>query len=205
MVKLHYSYQSDTKILFIIDFIKGGDLFQHLSYKNFYHEAEVRFISAQLIIVLSYLHSLNVIYRDLKLENILIDERGYIKLIDFGISKQINIAKKERTYSLKGTEQYMAPEMLNKKGYSFQVDWWALGTIMYEMLTGLAPFIDEDTTTMFKNIQKSKLAKPQTEIPITKECFDLLEKLLNKDPLKRLGNNGSQEILNHPFFKGIDI
>ena len=99
----------------------------------------------------------------------------------------------------------MAPEMLNKKGYSFQVDWWALGTIMYEMLTGLAPFIDEDTATMFKNIQKTKLAKPSSDIPITKECFDILEKLLNKDPLKRLGNNGSQEILNHPFFKGLDI
>ena len=99
----------------------------------------------------------------------------------------------------------MAPEMLNNKGYSFQVDWWALGTIMYEMLTGLAPFVDEDTAAMFKNIQKSKLSKPQADIPITKECFDLLEKLLNKDPLKRLGNNGYQEILNHPFFKGLDI
>jgi serine/threonine protein kinase len=87
MVKLYYSFQSDTKILFIIDFIKGGDLFQHLAFKNVYHEAEVRFLSAQLILVLGYLHSLNVVYRDLKLENILIDERGYIKLIDFGISK----------------------------------------------------------------------------------------------------------------------
>ncbi len=87
MVKLHYFFQSDTKILFIIDFIKGGDLFQHLMFKSQYHEAEVRFISAQLVLVLSYIHSLNVVYRDLKLENILIDERGYIKLIDFGISK----------------------------------------------------------------------------------------------------------------------
>ncbi len=76
---------------------------------------------------------------------------------------------------------------------------------MYEMLTGLAPFIDEDTDTMFKNIQKAKLLKPQTEIPLTKECFDVIEKLLHKDPTKRLGNNGSQEILNHPFFKGLDI
>jgi serine/threonine protein kinase len=94
-------------------------------FKSQYHEAEVRFISAQLVLVLSYLHSLNVVYRDLKLENILIDERGYIKLIDFGISKQINVAKKERTYSLKGTEQYMAPEiarLMNVPAYYISAD-----------------------------------------------------------------------------------
>ncbi len=99
----------------------------------------------------------------------------------------------------------MAPEMLNNKGYSYQVDWWALGTIMYEMLTGLAPFLAEDQDTMFKNIQKQKLPKPKTEVPLSKDCLDLLDKLLHKDPTKRLGNNGSLEILNHPFFKGLDL
>ncbi len=120
---------------------------------------------------------MNVIYRDLKLENIMLNENGYIKIVDFGISKMLNLGAKERTYSIRGTPEYMAPEILKKKGYSYHVDWWALGTLAFEMLTGQAPFFDEDESQMYVKIVKSKLSFP-ADINLSKPCKEFIEKLL---------------------------
>ena len=132
----------------------------HLETLQRFSEERVRFITAQLVLALGYLHTKeSVVYRDLKLENILMRENGYIVLLDFGISKQID--KRERTYSVKGTPEYMSPEMLKKSGYSFPVDWWALGTIVFELLFGIVPFYHDDENEMYKQIVKNKLDFPQ--------------------------------------------
>ena len=125
--------------------MRGGDLFLHLQALSYFEEDETRFILAQLALALGYLHQKNVLHRDLKLENILLTEDGYIKLIDFGISKVMEGGKpgKSRTYTVRGTPEYMAPEILGKDGYSFPVDWWAFGTIAYELLCGQPPFFEE--------------------------------------------------------------
>lgn len=146
-----------------------------------------------------------MIYRDLKLENILMNEDGYIKLIDFGISKQLDIKARERTFSIRGTPEYLAPEILLKKGYSFEVDWWALGTIAYELLAGQPPFFDEKETQMYVKIVKAKLQFPELDPPLSEECCDFIDRLLAKDPLKRLGAQGQDEVLQHPFLAALDL
>ncbi len=156
-VNLHYSFMSETKILFIMDFVRGGDLFMHLLTLGQFNEDQTRFIIAQLALALGSLHSFNILYRDLKLENILMNDNGknitsivvvtqfigYVSLVDFGISKELTDAK-ARTFSVRGTPEYMAPDILNQGGYSFPVDWWALGTITFEMLVGVPPFYEDD-------------------------------------------------------------
>jgi serum/glucocorticoid-regulated kinase 2 len=186
-------------------FVRGGDLFMHLQTLGSFLEDEVKYIMAQLVMAIGYLHSYNIVYRDLKLENILINDNGYISLVDFGISKQLESDSRDvRTYSVRGTPEYLAPEILNQGGHSFPVDWWALGTIAFEMLVGVAPFFEEDQSVMFKRILKQKLEFPE-EVELSDECKDFIDKLLYKDPAKRLGNGGYQEILQHPFFKEIDF
>jgi serine/threonine protein kinase len=145
------SFQSPTEVIFIMNFVRGGDLFIHLSSAGVFSEEVTKFLIAQIALAIGYLHSNHIVYRDLKLENILLNEDGYISLVDFGISKQLNNdddlpmrmsqpinarARDKRTYSVRGTPEYMAPEMLQKEGHSYPVDWWALGTLTYEMLMG---------------------------------------------------------------------
>jgi serine/threonine protein kinase len=193
-----------------MNFVRGGDLFMHLSTLGGFLEEEARFIAAQLALALGYLHGINVIYRDLKLENILMNETGYISLVDFGISKQLDIGSRERTHSVRGTPEYMAPDIftgkVSKKGYSHQIDWWALGIITYEMIVGQVPFFDEDENKMYAKIVKSPLEFPK-ELQMSKECKDFIEKLLHKDPTKRLGQGptGYKDVLAHPFLKSIDV
>eukprot|EP00347_Sterkiella_histriomuscorum_P020775 403336510 len=203
-VNLHYSFQSETKILFVMDFVRGGDLFMHLMNLGQFTEDSTRFIIAQLVLALGNLHSFSILYRDLKLENILINDNGYISMVDFGISKELDFSTRERTYSVRGTPEYMAPDMLNSNGYSFPVDWWALGTITFEMLVGTPPFYEDNQSMMFKKIMKQKLKFP-SDVPLSKDCRDFIEKLLHKDPTKRLGNNGYQDVIKHPFFNKIDF
>lgn len=197
-------------------------MFQHLSQIGFFPEEVVKFIIAQLAMALGYLHSNQVVYRDLKLENVLLNEDGYISLVDFGISKKLetndeNFFQKSRisqmlskpremrTFSVRGTPEYMAPEMLGKDGHSYPVDWWALGTVTYELLVGQPPFFEEDQAAMFERIKKDKDIQFPSDISISKECQDFIKRLLFKNPDKRLGKNGFVEIMQHPFFKSIDF
>jgi serine/threonine protein kinase len=131
-----------------MDYIGGGELFHHIQLKTRFKENEVKFLAIQMILAMGYLHKeLNVIYRDLKPENIILDKHGYLKLTDFGLSKQ---AEESNTFC--GTPEYVSPEMLAGTGHDKTVDWWALGILIYELLSGIPPFYDKDHSVMFENI-----------------------------------------------------
>lgn len=163
-------------------------------------------MSVQLCLALGYLHKeLNVIYRDLKPENIILDNHGYLKLTDFGLSKQAN---ESNTFC--GTPEYVSPEMLNGTGHDKTVDWWALGILIYELLAGIPPFYDRDQSIMFQKIQKGDILWPNAKehgFQFSKEAVDLITKLLHRDRTKRLGTgyNDFEDILAHKFFKGVNI
>jgi serum/glucocorticoid-regulated kinase 2 len=148
------------------------------------------------------MHLSQILYRDLKPENILMDSDGYIKLSDFGLSKQ---AVESNTFC--GTPEYIAPEILSGKGHSYTADWWALGVLTYEMLTGVPPFYDKNRNLMFSNIESSPIRWPEQNLhgfSISRFATDFINKLLIKDRHKRLGNNGGEEVLQHPFLKDVN-
>ena len=155
-----------------------------------------------MVLAISHLHQCNIIYRDLKPENVLIDKDGYIKITDFGLSKQ-NIIDNFSASSFCGTPEYLAPEIIENKGHGKAVDWWSLGAITYEMLTGLPPFYSKDRDKLFKNIRNGVIRYPHY---LSKEATNFLQSLFIKDSEKRLGSgpNGEKDIKSHAFFKNIE-
>lgn len=201
IVKLHYAFQTPGKLYLILDFLRGGDLFTRLSKEVMFTEEDVKFYLAELALALNHLHSLGIIYRDLKPENILLDENGHIALTDFGLSKQPLDGSK--TYSFCGTVEYMAPEIVNRKGHDFAADWWSFGVLMYEMLTGNLPFHGQSRQETMNQILRSKLGMPENLSP---EAQALLRALFKRNPQNRLGAgpNGINDIKSHCFFSTID-
>ncbi|KAH8900253.1 Pkinase-domain-containing protein [Thozetella sp. PMI_491] len=202
IVPLKFTFQSPEKLYFVLAFVNGGELFHHLQKEQRFDVNRSRFYTAELLCALECLHGFNVIYRDLKPENILLDYQGHIALCDFGLCK-LDMKDEDRTNTFCGTPEYLAPELLLGKGYQKTVDWWTLGVLLYEMLTGLPPFYDENTNEMYRKILGEPLHFPSQEI-VPPAAKDLLTKLLNRDPDQRLGANGSAEIKAHPFFHAID-
>lgn len=201
IVKLHYAFQTPGKLYLILDFLRGGDLFTRLSKEVMFTEEDVKFYLAELALALNHLHSLGIIYRDLKPENILLDEHGHIALTDFGLSKQPLDGSK--TYSFCGTVEYMAPEIVNRKGHDFAADWWSFGVLMYEMLTGNLPFHGQTRQETMNQILRTKLGMPENLSP---EAQSLLRALFKRNPQNRLGAgpNGIEDIKVHCFFATID-
>ncbi|TPX15907.1 uncharacterized protein E0L32_000241 [Thyridium curvatum] len=202
IVPLKFSFQSPEKLYFVLAFVNGGELFHHLQKEQRFDVNRSRFYTAELLCALECLHGFNVIYRDLKPENILLDYQGHIALCDFGLCK-LDMKDEDRTNTFCGTPEYLAPELLLGKGYNKTVDWWTLGVLLYEMLTGLPPFYDENTNEMYRKILSEPLHFPSQDI-VPPAAKDLLTKLLNRNPAERLGANGSAEIKTHPFFHAID-
>ncbi|XP_070606718.1 ribosomal protein S6 kinase alpha-3 isoform X2 [Erythrolamprus reginae] len=202
IVKLHYAFQTEGKLYLILDFLRGGDLFTRLSKEVMFTEDDVKFYLAELALALDHLHSLGIIYRDLKPENILLDEEGHIKLTDFGLSKE-SIDHEKKAYSFCGTVEYMAPEVVNRRGHTQSADWWSFGVLMFEMLTGTLPFQGKDRKETMTMILKAKLGMPQFLSP---EAQSLLRMLFKRNPANRLGAgpDGVEEIKRHPFFITID-
>jgi protein kinase X len=155
-------------------------------------------------LVFEYLHSENIIYRDLKPENILLHKSGYIKLSDFGFAKKLNPEEQNRTYTLCGTPEYLAPEILLNKGHGKAVDWWCLGIFIYELLSGTAPFNDEEPMIVYEKILSGKVKFRHNFHPPAKS---LIKHLLQIDLSKRFGNlkDGSEDVKNHKFFKDVDF
>nr|ACB71393.1 OPK1 [Harzia tenella] len=200
IVPLKFTFQSPEKLYFVLAFVNGGELFHHLLKEHRFVVNRSRFNTAELLCALECLHGFNVIYRDLKPENILLDYQGHIALCDFGLCK-LDMKDEDQTNTFCGTPEYLAPELLLGKGYNKSVDWWTLGVLLYEMLTGLPPFYDENTNEMYRKILSEPLHFSDVVPPAAK---DLLQKLLERDPTQRLGANGPAEIKAHPFFHAID-
>lgn len=200
IVSLHYAFQSNNKLYLITDLMIGGELFYHLKRAEKFSEERARMYAAQLVLAIEYLHSRNIIYRDLKPENILLGEDGYLKITDFGLSKQ-GVEDGVKTNTVCGTPEYLAPEILVGIGHDKSVDWWSLGALLYEMLTGSPPFYSQDKTKMFMNRLEKQVVMKSWFSP---NAVSLLQGLLERDPRQRLGAKGAQEIKLHKFFSEID-
>ncbi|GAA5873705.1 hypothetical protein JCM1840_003008 [Sporobolomyces johnsonii] len=202
IVPLKFSFQSPEKLYLVLAYVNGGELFHHLQLEGKFSEERTRFYTAELLSALDCLHKMDVVYRDLKPENILIDFTGHLVLCDFGLCK-LNMSENERTNTFAGTPEYLSPELILGEGYSRTVDWWTLGVLMYEMLSGLPPFFEDDHQKMYRRIVEEPLTFPPT---ITGSARHLLQGLLQKDPADRLGSQGSgaDEIRRHLFFYGLD-
>ena len=195
-----FNFEDPKYIYFVLEYIQGGELFTLLRTKGTFPVPQTKFYIAHIITIFEYLHSKNIVYRDLKPENILINKNGYLKLTDFGFAK---ILENEKTYTLCGTPEYLAPEIILNKGHGKAVDWWTLGILLYEMLVGIDPFSDDDPMKTYQKILKGKINFPKT---IDKDAKSLIKHLLTQDTSKRFGclKNGVKDILNHRFFDGFD-
>ncbi|KAH6904302.1 AGC/Akt protein kinase [Coprinopsis sp. MPI-PUGE-AT-0042] len=196
IVPLKFSFQNPDKLYLVMSFVNGGELFYHLQREGKFDEDRSRFYAAELLCALEHLHGFNVVYRDLKPENILLDYTGHIALCDFGLCK-LNMSETEKTNTFCGTPEYIAPELLESHGYTKTVDWWTLGVLLYEMMTGLPPFYDENVNVMYQRILSDPLQFPPD---ISAEAKSVMTGLLNRNPAQRLGANGGEEIKRHPFF-----
>lgn len=201
IVKLHYAFQTAGKLYLILDFLRGGDLFSRLSKEVMFTEEDVKFYLAELALALEHVHKLGIIYRDLKPENILLDADGHIALTDFGLSKLP--PSSDKAYSFCGTVEYMAPEVVNRRGHTFAADWWSFGVLMFEMLTGNLPFHGPTRHETMTQILKAKLGMPSN---LSEEAQSLLRALFKRNPQNRLGagSNGIEDIKKHEFFASID-
>jgi len=200
IVTLHYAFQTPKKLYFVLEFCAGGELFFHLSRAGRFTEGRAKFYICELLLAIQYLHGLNIIYRDLKPENVLLSHLGHVKLTDFGLSKE-GIEDNFSAKTMCGTPEYLAPEILDKKGHGKAVDWYSLGALLFEMLTGLPPYYTKDRTKLFERIRRAELKYPShmSEIAVS-----LCSKLLEKDPAKRLGSEDGAEIKAAPFFRDVD-
>ena len=203
IVKLHYAFQTEGKLYLVLDFKRGGDLFTRISKEHNWtlKEQDVRIYIAELVLALEHLHKLGIIYRDLKPENLLLDSDGHIALTDFGLSKE-NLDDR-KSYSVCGTWEYMAPEVLCGKGYNYSVDWWSLGVLMYEMLVGVCPFEGGNKSQTMHNVMKKQIIYPDS---LSRDSVSLLKGFLRRDPTKRFGSQeqGAEEIKKHSFFHSIN-
>ncbi|KAG7454903.1 hypothetical protein JOB18_003531 [Solea senegalensis] len=200
---LKYSFQTHDRLCFVMEYANGGELFFHLSRDRVFSEERARFYGAEIVSALDYLHAeRNVVYRDLKLENLMLDKDGHIKITDFGLCKEgIKDGATMKTFC--GTPEYLAPEVLEDNDYGRAVDWWGLGVVMYEMMCGRLPFYNKDHEKLFELILMEEIRFPRTLGP---EARSLLSGLLKKEPMQRLGGgpDDAKEIMQHKFFAGIE-
>ncbi|XP_065445224.1 RAC-gamma serine/threonine-protein kinase isoform X3 [Chrysemys picta bellii] len=202
LTSLKYSFQTKDRLCFVMEYVNGGELFFHLSRERVFSEDRTRFYGAEIVSALDYLHSGKIVYRDLKLENLMLDKDGHIKITDFGLCKEgITDAATMKTFC--GTPEYLAPEVLEDNDYGRAVDWWGLGVVMYEMMCGRLPFYNQDHEKLFELILMEDIKFPRT---LSSDAKSLLSGLLIKDPNKRLGGgpDDAKEIMRHSFFVGVN-
>ena len=203
LVGMVFCFQTEERVYFVLPFVQGGELFQHLRQNKYFPEEKVKFYASIIGLALDYLHKNGIVYRDIKPENILLDQDGYLKLIDFGMAKILKDDEKANSFC--GTPEYLAPEIITGEGHNRMADWWSYGTLVYEMLFGIPPFFCENVEKMYKLITKANLRFPK-KFDVSDEAKDLLCKLLIKNQKERFGiNGGFEEIKKHPFFKGMDF
>lgn len=204
VVTLRYSFQTPSRLYLVLDFVNGGHLFFQLFRAGTFDERRARLYTAEIVLAVAHLHSLGIVHRDLKPENVLLDAEGHVRITDFGLAKAgAWDDPNERSNSFIGTLEYMAPEIIAATGHGKEVDWWSVGILLYEMLTGVAPFRAKGKNQLQKLIMAAKLKLPPY---LSSQAASLIRSLLAKDPAKRLGHgpSGSDDIKRHPFFKEIN-
>ena len=202
LTRMFATFQSPEKLYYVMEFLSGGDLMHHIQERAVFPEADTRFYTAEIALGLWYLHENGIIYRDLKLDNVMLCASGHVKIADFGMCKE-NMRSGNTTNTFCGTPGYLAPEIIREQPYSHSIDWWSLGVMVYEMLCGESPFEAEDETELFELILSQPIEMPDDIQPET-ESF--LKGILTRDPVNRLGcgDAGKNNIKYHPFFNSID-
>lgn len=202
IARLSFSFQTKDKLYLVTDYCSGGELFHHMTDSGFGLEL-CRFYAAELVLALEHLHRVKVAYRDLKPENILLEESGHIRVTDFGLSK-LNVVSDRGAQTLAGSAEYLAPEVYSMSKYGYAVDWWSLGVFMFEMITGVHPFLDENREVMVKKIMTPGVMQEIMPPEMPSDAASLLFGLLTFSPQDRLGSRGgAEEIRAHPFFESI--
>ncbi|CAG9313267.1 unnamed protein product [Blepharisma stoltei] len=201
ITKILGTFQDDYYVFFVLEYACGGELFTRLKKLGTLPSQDARFYISELVLALEYLHDKGIVFRDLKPENILIDRSGHVKLSDFGFAKAISDSK---TYTMCGTPEYLAPEIILGKGYGREVDWWALGILLYEMIAGYPPYCDDSPFNIYQKILLGRLVFPSYFDDI---LCSLLSALLEPNVQKRIGykNNAASDLKNHLWFSNVDF
>ncbi|KAI8894225.1 kinase-like domain-containing protein [Globomyces pollinis-pini] len=202
MVNLHSAFDTATRLYFVMEYVAGGDLMCHIQEKKRFHQGRARFYACEVLTALQYFHSNNIVYRDLKLDNILLCSDGHIKVADYGICKA-NMPFGVTTATFCGTPDYMAPEILMNRKYGVGVDWWSFGVLIYVMLVGRYPFHGEDENDILEAILADAIEYPSN---LPKVTLNLLQSLMHKNAARRLGagRDDAEEVKRHPYFTGVD-
>ena len=201
IVKLNYAFQTKEKLFLLLDYCPGGDLSKQLQIQTRFSEDKAKFYICEITLALGELHKKDIIFRDLKPDNIVIDKEGHAMLTDFGLSRE-GVNEKHIAKSFCGSIAYLAPEMLNRKGHGKAVDWYLLGVCFYEMLVGIPPYFSNNKDQIFKNIEKAELFIPNF---VSQKAQKFLRDLLRKNPENRLGSKRDvDEIKEHPYMEGVD-
>ncbi|EWC44555.1 hypothetical protein DRE_06727 [Drechslerella stenobrocha 248] len=200
IVDLYASWSDKENLYMLLEYSPGGEVFTYLRKMRRFSQAQTQFYIASVALILEFLHDRGIVYRDLKPENILLDARGHVKLVDFGFAKKIG---SQETYTLCGTPEYLSPEVIQSRGHTTAVDWWALGILTYEFLCGFPPFYDNSPFAIYEKIVQGRISFPAALDETTR---DFISRLCEADLSSRLGNlvNGARDVKSHPFFFGID-
>eukprot|EP00917_Polyrhabdina_sp_WS-2016_P021973 GHVP01047593.1.p1 GENE.GHVP01047593.1~~GHVP01047593.1.p1 ORF type:complete len:276 (+),score=32.61 GHVP01047593.1:829-1656(+) len=200
IANMYSAFEDEKSIHMVMEYVAGGELFNYLRNSVRFPIDSCRFYAAQIVMLFEYMHSEGYIYRDLKPENILLDLNGYLKVTDFGFAKKLD----NRTYSLCGTPEYLAPEIIQGQGYGKSCDWWSLGILIYELISGAPPFVEDNTAGMYEKILKGNISFSTKYFDLRSK--DLVRRLLTPNPEARLGcmEGGAFDVKNHSWFQNVN-